>query len=406
MMRCPLGERAHPRGSGEHWWSSCGACSPTGSSPRERGALLRPAAVGEPGGLIPAGAGSTRPCQTSTARRPAHPRGSGEHPGGDGRTKSREGSSPRERGALPGHHGAPFRPGLIPAGAGSTPQRCGSAPGTGAHPRGSGEHLRDAWSGAQLSGSSPRERGAPSQHRPTHRPFVRAHPRGSGEHPKLRAPTSCPKGSSPRERGAQVDDDGPVLVDGLIPAGAGSTRSPKSTLISDEAHPRGSGEHEGYVSLLHGRRGSSPRERGAPGTARLHPRPAGLIPAGAGSTLLRPASPLCIRAHPRGSGEHLRSCRRLLGGTGSSPRERGAHRSAPQQHSALGLIPAGAGSTQRPPPVSRRSWAHPRGSGEHRAVHPRSLLAMGSSPRERGALGFGAVGLIGIRLIPAGAGST
>ncbi len=192
-----------------------------GSSPRERGArgmiTLPSGAVG----LIPAGAGSTRCRQQREPQARAHPRGSGEHPGGDGRTKSREGSSPRERGAPIGSD-TRYRPhGLIPAGAGSTISSVLTRRPARAHPRGSGEHRWHRNRPSSGVGSSPRERGAPTPRRPRTRP------------------------------------------EGLIPAGAGSTRWSTSRGPVGRAHPRGSGEHEcGRVAEL-SRWGSSPRERGA-----------------------------------------------------------------------------------------------------------------------------------------------
>ena len=75
-------------------------------------------------------------------------------------------------------------------------------------------------------------------------------------------------GSSPRMRGAQQAQGG------LDP--------------HSEDHPRGCGEHCGYKWIFCPKRGSSPRMRGARRLLRGHHAGPGIIPADAGSTMLRP----------------------------------------------------------------------------------------------------------------------
>ena len=73
---------------------------------------------------------------------------------------------------------------------------------------------------------------------------------------------------------------------------------------------------------------------------------------------------------------------------------------------ALGLIPAHAGKTQRPPTRTRPHGAHPRSRGENvdQAVNPRA--DRGSSPLTRGKLAFMTAETMPWRLIPAHAGKT
>ena len=75
----------------------------------------------------------------------------------------------------------------------------------------------------------------------------------------------------------------------------------------------------------------------------------------------------------------------VVGGTGSSPRARGALVDHADQEGVVGLIPAGAGSTARSTSSWRRRRAHPRGRGEHTSAYSARSVIGGSSPRARGA---------------------
>ncbi len=279
-------------------------------------------------------------------------------------TLAKPGSSPRER-------GAPWQPGwrhggigLIPARAGSTSSSRLTARPFRAHPRASGEHSLDAARRPPVEGSSPRERGAPRRvdargrqrgliparagsTRPRHRASdsSRAHPRASGEHLPWPLPLACFAGSSPRERGALAGPSGDEDVVGLIPARAGSTSQGWRSGSRRRAHPRASGEHRVRTVAVHGVRGSSPRERGAHRSVIGVRVVGGLIPARAGSTCSAPRCRAQGRAHPRASGEHVPVAGRQRAHRGSSPRERGAPLIALGQREHPGLIPARAGST-------------------------------------------------------------
>ena len=91
-------------------------------------------------------------------------------------------------------------------------------------------------------------------------------------------------GSSPQARGAQRVLVGTFPRPGLIPAGAGSTFSANATRWERRAHPRRRGEHDGGLGGGEVHTGSSPQARGALTLSRLGGCAEGLIPAGAGST--------------------------------------------------------------------------------------------------------------------------
>ena len=176
---------------------------PLGSSPLARGALVDGCFAAGDVGLIPAGAGSTTPTRTRPKPPRAHPRWRGEHDLRLVTDRLDTGSSPLARGARWGCGADASASGLIPAGAGSTSRVPSAAPSIRAHPRWCGEHLTNR---------------------------------------QIRA--GC-KGSSPLARGARGTDRKPAAYDGLIPAGAGSTRSPHWPRRWPRAHPRWRGEHCG-----------------------------------------------------------------------------------------------------------------------------------------------------------------
>ena len=294
---------AHPRMRGEH--SRDGGMMPAamGSSPHARGAPQRllsrllppgliPACAGSADqhqghrrvhGLIPACAGSTARATATRSPRGAHPRMRGEH---------------RKSGRA-----TVFGPWLIPACAGSTRYRPCRPPRTPAHPRMRGEHVHLTCERCGTDGSSPHARGAQGPSGPltprlglipacagstirwhTDRDAVPAHPRMRGEHPSSVVIFPVRSGSSPHARGAPGRQDRGVLRAGLIPACAGSTSPSRRRGGTGGAHPRMRGEHCERVATRSRRTGSSPHARGAPPPTDNHSRPAGLIPACAGST--------------------------------------------------------------------------------------------------------------------------
>ena len=278
------GRRAHPRG--------CGA---------DRDIASQEFAVS---GLIPAGAGQTpgdsRPSWTPRA----HPRGCGADSGRCSRLIQVDGSSPRVRGRRAGGVATVGAAGLIPAGAGQTispppRRRC-----FGAHPRGCGADSFDTMSGVAACGSSPRVRGRHSEDTAVH-DDVRLIPAGAGQTNEtfFSAVSNAwliPAGAgqttgiwrgcglrTAHPRGCGADVWVPVNAEmkgGLIPAGAGQTSRHHPSGGPRPAHPRGCGADPSRRIHSGRRRGSSPRVRGRPGGRQASSCPPGLIPAGAGQT--------------------------------------------------------------------------------------------------------------------------
>ena len=132
----------------------------------------------------------------------------------------------------------------------------------------------------------------------------------------------------------------------------------------------------------------------------------GIIPAYAGNTTRPPWETGAFRDHPRVCGEHLRDMRGDLGGRGSSPRMRGTLMSILSSISWLGIIPAYAGNTSVLSEAMSRPRDHPRVCGEHSNAAFGSAAVPGSSPRMRGTLLWYGVVYRHDGIIPAYAGNT
>ena len=112
--------RDHPRGCGEHYRFASNEHWFIGSSPRMRGALslcIQRALVHR---IIPADAGSTNINASLSLVAPDHPRGCGEHAECRACGSGLTGSSPRMRGAHLRPRLNDLGQGIIPADAGST----------------------------------------------------------------------------------------------------------------------------------------------------------------------------------------------------------------------------------------------------------------------------------------------
>ena len=192
-----------------------------------------------------------------------------------------------------------------------------------------------------------------------------AHPRPCGEHLYGHGVGSFRGGSSPPVRGALAAVLNPVVLVGLIPARAGSTRLSAPQFGADRAHPRSRGEHSLRWIAWRGVSGSSPLARGAPLSPYPTPVPVGLIPARAGSTGLGYSEARKVGAHPRSRGEHRVILDSFVCLLGSSPLARGAPGQCKIRQIFKGLIPARAGSTSSRARQWRPERAHPRSRGEY-----------------------------------------
>ena len=172
-------------------------------------------------------------------------------------------------------------------------------------------------------------------------------------------------GSSPQVRGPHWRRSRCHHLRRLIPAGAGTTWVSLCYCGHQRAHPRRCGDHldDGHTLVSH--QGSSPQVRGPPGLACATAVINGLIPAGAGTTSMMGIPLSATRAHPRRCGDHLES--HLVAGAvpGSSPQVRGPLGADSSEADRKRLIPAGAGTTSSAAFASIAAWAHPRRCGDH-----------------------------------------
>ena len=131
----------------------------------------------------------------------------------------------------------------------------------------------------------------------------------------------------------------------IIPAYAGSTWVENTVQVPSEDHPRVCGEHYSQKCSHCGRKGSSPRMRGAPDPGGVCRPGRGIIPAYAGSTYFTYYGVTSGEDHPRVCGEHQRAHIDLVRLDGSSPRMRGAREKGMEKCRTTRIIPAYAGST-------------------------------------------------------------
>ncbi len=251
----------HPRASGERANDGETARTYSGSSPRQRGTHNGPRLRQGRFRFIPAPAGNARPLQTRAWRPAVHPRASGERRHGDGRDGFRAGSSPRQRGTLLKIGVLSVASRFIPAPAGNARCPMGRLRSTTVHPRASGERLYLGNANVLESGSSPRQRGThvdglrqdgldwfiPAPAGNARCPMGRlrsttVHPRASGERLYLGNANVLESGSSPRQRGTHGAQWGDCDLQRFIPAPAGNAIISSVTSSPMPVHPRASGE--------------------------------------------------------------------------------------------------------------------------------------------------------------------
>ena len=156
-------------------------------------------------------------------------------------------------------------------------------------------------------------------------------------------------GSSPHARGARKYCHMRPRASGIIPACAGSTMDSVHWRGCGGDHPRMRGEHARETNAATATRGSSPHARGAQNKHLIGCVLQGIIPACAGSTNLAHILLNIRRDHPRMRGEHYTVATIFIILMGSSPHARGALSKSPLRWDGARIIPACAGSTPSTP---------------------------------------------------------
>ncbi len=395
----------HPRACGANAVDVDGFVVHAGSSPRVRGKLYTHAVHVHAARIIPARAGQTVELLEAKAPRTDHPRACGANPSDRGSRVWCPGSSPRVR----GKHG--YRLGhlghgrIIPARAGQTAAHVYDIRKGADHPRACGANHDVDIPQQRDTGSSPRVRGKPTivnqsftksriiparagQTRPLAvcSTVVADHPRACGANDVSPRDGGASDGSSPRVRGKLEHAVGDTAQIRIIPARAGQTSGWRGSRRFRPDHPRACGANDAMLRLISRPLGSSPRVRGKHhryARLRVHER---IIPARAGQTS-QPLRPLGFRPdHPRACGANICSPLATASSAGSSPRVRGKPGDAGHRLGDGRIIPARAGQTIRPSPMTVRPQDHPRACGANLAHAFGNLFAIGSSPRVRGKL--------------------
>ena len=274
---------------------------------------------------------------------------------------------------------------FIPARAGNADDRWLMLKKSLVHPRASGERTIISEIENDPLGSSPRERGTLGPLRQGDSARL-VHPRASGERCSASPPTNSRNGSSPRERGTQPAARRHQPGSRFIPARAGNACNFRSPQPGCSVHPRASGERTAGAGQAPRHAGSSPRERGTQQLARTYPRSERFIPARAGNAGLSLPEYAGHAVHPRASGERQLAHAASIIAHGSSPRERGTLRLRGAPARRVRFIPARAGNANANPAPISASPVHPRASGERSSKACKTVRSPGSSPRERGTL--------------------
>ena len=309
-----------------------------------------------------------------------------------------------------------------------------------------GELICSRGSLRHLSGSSPRVRGTPAEHRAHRRQgrFIPAcagnsasewcgaavgavHPRVCGELHPDDAEVSDAVGSSPRVRGTRRDN--PQLPDGrrFIPACAGNSSTRPAARTSKAVHPRVCGELSHAEVARQTSDGSSPRVRGTRVAAQRSRRAGRFIPACAGnSRQQRGRLSAASGSSPRVRGTRVRSQwernndRFIPACAGNSRRRRRLRSTLPVHPRVCGelvtsqhlqqplrwFIPACAGNSWDCQPPLPTFSVHPRVCGELVKGDPAGWVQGGSSPRVRGTQRGGGRRWRVVRFIPACAGNS
>jgi len=134
--------------------------------------------------------------------------------------------------------------------------------------------------------------------------------------------------------------------------------------------------------------------------------PDGIIPARAGSTERPTDLPKLKKDHPRSRGVHQGSSEAVLPLPGSSPLARGPPLLVAFRLRLDGIIPARAGSTGHRIRPDVPCQDHPRSRGVHATLADLRERMAGSSPLARGPLSVTVIKGQNTRIIPARAGST
>jgi len=379
----PAPMRTHPRWRGDFHPACCVQGDAVDSPPPARGLHRRERRRWRHEGLTPAGAGtSNRPCRRERCRR-THPRWRGDFASSRPGPTIVQDSPPLARGLLDQLHRPAALRGLTPAGAGTSFAEHPSGYAARTHPRWRGDFEGWIYTGTTAGDSPPLARGLRGLdlHRHDSRGLTpagagtsdgaaarverpRTHPRWRGDFGEGLTWRLLQKDSPPLARGLRRGERTRRRLQGLTPAGAGTSCRAGGTSRSSRTHPRWRGDFPGKPSPGSPTSDSPPLARGLRAGLVFHSAPYGLTPAGAGTSSSTGRRSGRARTHPRWRGDFSGCRTRTTSPTDSPPLARGLPQEArPGQH-VLGLTPAGAGTSCSCRRCRGSCRTHPRWRGD------------------------------------------
>ena len=210
------------------------------------------------------------------------------------------------------------------------------------------------------------------------------HPRRCGENYFVKPAALRAIGSPPQVRGKLSYSRYVEQLVRITPAGAGKTAPGKRQPFEGRDHPRRCGENEMQVITARVSEGSPPQVRGKHSYLPIFGHFNGITPAGAGKTRFFSNFTSPLKDHPRRCGENFAPVAACMILIGSPPQVRGKHSSKNVGMLLMRITPAGAGKTFRIPLAVRPSKDHPRRCGENLSAIFRAAPDLGSPPQVRG----------------------
>ena len=232
------------------------------------------------------------------------------------------------------------------------------------------------------------------------------HPRSRGVYVLSTALLRQLGGSSPLARGLHKNRLRKISLMRIIPARAGFTPGTASGSGTWRDHPRSRGVYDNNHTITLAENGSSPLARGLPNLLMLARIVLRIIPARAGFTRQEKRGEEYPGDHPRSRGVYPRMLNSSRRRNGSSPLARGLQIVANLPQKISRIIPARAGFTASPSPVSLLPPDHPRSRGVYNMLLKVLYSLLGSSPLARGLPDDERADGWRCRIIPARAGFT
>ena len=191
-------------------------------------------------------------------------------------------------------------------------------------------------------------------------------------------------GPAPRVRGNHRRDHQHQRGRGSIPACAGEPGSARAMTATGAVYPRVCGGTFDLILLVHSALGLSPRVRGNLRSAVDEDTPGGSIPACAGEPLVSITTAIAQGVYPRVCGGTVPRFGSPRNRRGLSPRVRGNHRTTAIGRGKTRSIPACAGEPRNAVETHSSQGVYPRVCGGTPAHSLSFCSAFGLSPRVRG----------------------